>query len=114
MRRSTPTQSRTPAKAGFVWLGPKEIEAKGTENWADYTHVFSAGVRTFGTATLPRPGLDKIVIYAIDREGKLWWYGHRGYRNGTNFLDDRVLVGDGFGDVTSVFALLADAPEVIR
>jgi hypothetical protein len=114
VRRNPQTESRTPARAGFVWVGPKEIEAKGTENWAEYTHVFSAGVRTFGTPTMPRPGLDMIVIYAIDREGKLWWYRHRGYRNGTNFLDDRVLVGDGWGDVTGVFALLPDAADVVR
>jgi hypothetical protein len=114
VRRNPPMQPPTAAKANFAWLGPKEIKAKGTENWADYTHVFSAGARTFGTPDAPRIALDKVVIYAIDAEGNLWWYGHRGYGTGANFLDDRVLVGRGWGDVTSVFALLPDAAEVVR
>ncbi len=96
------------------WVGPKEIKAKGTENWADYKQVFSAGPRTFGTPELPRIALDKVVIYAIDAEGRLWWYGHRGYGTGANFLNDRALIGSGWGDFTSVFALLPDAAEAVR
>jgi hypothetical protein len=102
------------AQGAKSWLGPKEIKAKGTENWADYKHVFSAGARTFGTPTLPRIALDRVVIYAIDAEGKLWWYGHRFYGTGENFLNDRSLVGHGWGDFTSVFALLPDAADVVR
>jgi len=102
------------AQGAKSWLGPKEIKTKGTESWADYKHVFSAGPRTFGTPTLPRIALDKVVIYAIDSEGKLWWYGHRGYATGANFLDDRTQVGHGWGDFTSVFALMPDAADGVR
>ncbi len=114
VRRVPPAELPGGSSTDGSWLGPKEIKAVGTENWADYRHVFSAGARTFGTPSVPRIALDKIVIYAIDAEGKLWWYGHRGYGTGANFFNDRVLVGTGWGDVTKVIALLPDAAEVVR
>ena len=114
VRRAPPNETRAGTRPDFALLGPKEIKATGTENWADYKFVFSAGARTFGTPTAPRIALDKIVIYAIDNEGKIWWYGHRGYGTGADFLNDRVLVGNGWGDVTTVLALLPDAADVVR
>jgi hypothetical protein len=99
---------------GFVqgaksWLPAKEIKAVGTESWADYKHVFSAGPRLFGGIAH-----DKVIIYAIDAEGRLFWYGHRGYNIGANFINDRKQVGNGWGDFTKVVALLPDAPDVVR
>ena len=119
---STPSPTRASSgnkHIGFAqgaksWLGPKEIKTKGTENWADYKQAFSAGTRTFATPTAPRIALDKAVIYAIDADGKLWWYGHRGNGVGANFLDDLRQVGQGMGDFPTVFALLPDAANVVR
>lgn len=102
------------AQGAKSWLGPKEIQTVGTENWADYKHVFSAGIWLFGKPGEPRVALDKSVIYAIDQEGKLYWYGHRGYDVGAPFQAARKLVGTGWGDFVQVMALLSDRADAVR
>lgn len=91
------------------WAPVKEITTIGNDNWASYTHVFSAGPRYIGN-----PTLDKMVIYAIDGTGNLYWYGQSNWTTGRSFLGARKLVGTGWGDYTQVFALLPDASDIVR
>jgi hypothetical protein len=44
------------------------------------------------------------VIYAIDEEGGLWWYRHRGYLSGEAFWEGPNQVGEGWNEFSEVVA----------
>ncbi len=108
------------ADGAVSWQGSKEILRMGKENWADYKHVFSPGVRGGGNAkrVFGDNGGDKAVIYAIANDGRLFWYGHR-YQDLTSFVPASYVarpqqVGHGWGDISQIIALLPGTPDVVR
>ncbi len=85
-----------------AWEGPRQV---GT-GWQNFRQVFSAGEGT---------------IYAVTNEGKLLWYQHQGYRNGSPiWLGPREIAGSGWQNFDHAFALLdrgwiyRDIPSGIR
>lgn len=67
------------------WTGPNVVGS----GWAHFVHVFSTG---------------EGVIYAVDPQGKLWWYKHRGYLTGTQDWEGPKQVGTGWGAFRKVFS----------
>ena len=59
------------------------------QNWAQFVHVFSTG---------------EGVIYAVDPQGRLWWYKHRGYLTGTQDWEGPKQVGTGWSAFKKVFS----------
>lgn len=71
-----------------AWEGPKEVG----RGWQNFQHVFAS---------------NEGVIYAITKEGKLLWYKHQGYRNGSSiWLGPREVASAGWEKFTHVFAIL--------
>jgi hypothetical protein len=67
------------------WTGPNVVGS----NWGHFVHVFSTG---------------EGVIYAVDPQGKLWWYKHRGYLTGTQDWEGPKQVGNGWAGFKKVFS----------
>jgi hypothetical protein len=67
------------------WTGPNVVGS----NWGHFVHVFSTG---------------EGVIYAVDPQGKLWWYKHRGYLTGTQDWEGPKQVGTGWAGFKKVFS----------
>jgi tachylectin len=71
-----------------AWEGPKQV---GT-GWQNFRQVFSPG---------------EGIIYAVTKEGKLLWYRHQGYRNGSPiWLGPKEIAGSGWENFDHAFALL--------
>jgi len=68
-----------------AWIGPKEVGS----GWSIYNHVFATSAG---------------IIYGIDRDGKLMWYHHRGFKDGSMAWDGPKQVGTGWGEAVQVFA----------
>jgi hypothetical protein len=73
------------AAAPSHFTGPNVV---GT-GWGHFVHVFSTG---------------EGVVYAVDPEGKLWWYKHRGYLTGTQEWEGPKQVGTGWAGFKKVFS----------
>ncbi len=73
------------ARAPAHFTGPNVV---GT-NWGHFVHVFSTG---------------EGVLYAVDPQGKLWWYKHRGYLTGTQDWEGPKQVGTGWAGFKKVFS----------
>jgi hypothetical protein len=67
------------------WTGPKQV---GT-GWGEFTRVFSTGDG---------------IIYGIAPSGKLMWFNHHGYKQGTFVWDGPKEVGKGWENLVQVFA----------
>jgi hypothetical protein len=74
-----------PITAPSHWLGPNVVNG----NWGHFVHVFSTG---------------EGVIYAVDPQGKLWWYKHKGYLTGSQEWDAPKQVGEGWAGFKKVFS----------
>ena len=59
------------------------------QNWGQFVHVISTG---------------EGVIYAVDPQGKLWWYKHRGYLTGTQDWEGPKQVGNGWAAFKKIFS----------
>lgn len=106
-----------------IWEGPVEVG----NGWNNFSKVFSSGIRVTGD-----PALNGVIIYAITestllfsrikeshssnfrRPGKLLWYKHRGYKNGTKDWDGAKTVGSGWENFEKIVALLPGIVDVIR
>jgi hypothetical protein len=76
-------QMITAAPSHFT--GPNVV---GT-GWGHFVHVFSTG---------------EGVVYAVDPQGKMWWYKHRGYLTGTQDWEGPKQVGTGWAGFKKVFS----------
>lgn len=75
-----------------AWEGPKEVG----RGWADFRSVFSSSDG---------------IIYAVTQDGKLVWYKHKGYQEGSGLDSPGAWEGPrevshDWGDFVQVFALL--------
>jgi Tachylectin len=68
-----------------TWIGPKEVGS----GWSIYQHVFSSGDG---------------IIYGVAADGKLMWYRHRGFKDGTMSWEGPRQVGTGWLNLVDVFA----------
>jgi hypothetical protein len=92
-----------------AWEGPKNIATGwGSINaWGGFKQVFTAGLRSEGTATF-----DGALIYAISYDDKLLWARHKGFRDGSANWQGPQQVGNGWIHFKQVFALLSNRPTV--
>jgi len=83
---SSRTGISTPAlKIPSHFTGPNVVG----QNWGQFVHVFSTG---------------EGVIYAVDPQGRLWWYKHRGYLTGTQDWEGPKQVGNGWAAFKKIFS----------
>jgi hypothetical protein len=80
---------------GWATCAPDWTSATvGSSDWHQFKLVFPMQV---GDGS-------KVVLYAIDASGNLRWYGHTGYKDGTNAWEGPRTVGNGWGDFKTVFS----------
>lgn len=87
------------------WDGPNLV---GT-GWGSFKTVISSGLDS-GAAADDRG----VVVYAVGADGKLHWYKHRGYADGSFSWSGPKEVGVGWGDFRDLFALIprdSDGPR---
>jgi hypothetical protein len=84
------TRSRT-GIATQVLTAPSHFTGPNVvgQNWGQFVHVFSTG---------------EGVIYAVDPQGRLWWYKHRGYLTGTQDWEGPKQVGNGWAAFRKIFS----------
>jgi hypothetical protein len=110
-------------KGEAIWEGPIEVG----NGWNNFSKVFSSG-----THVTRNTDSDGVIIYAVTENtefrskvneshnsnshgsGKLLWYKHRGYKNGTKDWDGAKTVGSGWENFEKIFALLPGIVDVIR
>ncbi len=53
------------------------------------------------------------IIYAVNQDGKLLWYKHRGYRDGTMSWAGPKEIGRGWGNFTQLVTFLPGTPSAV-